>query len=67
MLTPERRYVVGDNSTADYNFGYVMLPKAMRSVMAYDNECQANDIGCRRYPHFSTPAHQGRSYRRSIR
>jgi hypothetical protein len=50
------RYVAGDNSPADYNFGYVVLPKAMRTVMAYDNECQANGFSCQRYPLFSTPA-----------
>jgi hypothetical protein len=34
----------------------VVLRKAIRTVMAYDDECEANGVVCQRYPVFSTPA-----------
>jgi hypothetical protein len=50
------RYVAGEVSPTDYNFGYVALPKAVRTVMAYNNECADNGVVCQRYPLFSTAA-----------
>jgi hypothetical protein len=50
------RYVAGEVPATDYNFGYVNLAKGTRTVMAYNDECLANNIDCQRYPLFSTPA-----------
>ncbi|HEX2447774.1 MAG TPA: zinc-dependent metalloprotease family protein [Methyloceanibacter sp.] len=50
------RYVAGEVPATDYNFGYINLRKALRTVMAYNDECVANGIDCQRYPLFSTPA-----------
>jgi hypothetical protein len=49
------RAVVPDASPEDSNFGYVVLDREVRSVMAYNNACAANDIYCQRLPYFSTP------------
>jgi hypothetical protein len=50
------RYVAGDIPATDYNLGYIDLNKRVRTVMAYNDECIANNIECQRYPLFSTPA-----------
>lgn len=50
------RYVAGEVPATDYNFGYIILRKGVRTVMAYNDECLANNIECQRYPLFSTPA-----------
>lgn len=50
------RFVVGEVPPTDFNFGYIIMSKRVRTVMAYNDECVANDIDCQRYPLFSTPA-----------
>ncbi|MGA7458173.1 MAG: zinc-dependent metalloprotease family protein [Methyloceanibacter sp.] len=50
------RYVAGDVPATDYNFGYIDMRKAVRTVMAYNDQCVANNIDCQRYPLFSTPS-----------
>jgi hypothetical protein len=49
------RYVAGDVPATDYNFGYVMLPQAARTVMAYDHQCQDAGSTCQRFGLYSTP------------
>jgi hypothetical protein len=49
------RYVAGDVPATDYNFGYVMLPQAVRTVMAYDHQCRDAGSTCQRLGLFSTP------------
>lgn len=48
------REVVGQPGMGG-NYGYVLLDKGVRSVMAYNNACQARDSNCERLPYFSTP------------
>jgi hypothetical protein len=50
------RYVAGDVPATDYNLGYIDVAKGVRTVMAYNDECLANNTDCQRYPLFSTPA-----------
>ena len=37
------------------NYGYVLLDREVRSVMAYNNACSAQDVYCRRLPYYSSP------------
>jgi hypothetical protein len=53
------RSVAGTTRPGDYNFGYVLTEKCVRSVMAYDNACRqacaSQSAGCRRLNIFSSP------------
>ncbi len=49
------RYVVGSAPKSQYNFGYVVLNKRIRSIMAYDNKCNDKGFTCERLNRFSDP------------
>jgi len=50
------RFTEGGNpSSSEYNFGYVNLPALVRTIMAYNNECQASGSFCTIIQYFSTP------------
>ncbi|WP_164743012.1 PAN domain-containing protein [Mesorhizobium sp. Z1-4] len=49
------RHVVSDASPDGTNYGYVMVDRGLRSVMAYNNACSKQDTYCRRLPVFSSP------------
>lgn len=53
-LEHDRRVSPGGDPAA-YNYGYVVLDKRVRDVMAYNNACQEQDLYCERLPYFSTP------------
>uniref|UniRef100_A0A486XT72 Uncharacterized protein n=1 Tax=Rheinheimera sp. BAL341 TaxID=1708203 RepID=A0A486XT72_9GAMM len=46
----------------DYNYGYVDLETASKTIMAYSNLCDDNGKSCEQLPYFSNPAleHQNR-------
>src|SRR5690606_25645819 len=49
------RWVSPDADPRAYNFGYVVLDRKVRDVMAYNNACQEQDMYCQRLPYFSSP------------
>lgn len=50
------RYVL-EGILTDYHYGFVNLQAAtpFRTIMAYDDECEDNQVDCARQPIFSTP------------
>lgn len=49
------RAVVREPNPDGTNYGYVLVNREVRSVMAYNNACSAQDVYCRRLPYFSSP------------
>lgn len=51
------RAVVPDADTdpEGTNYGYVMIEREVRSVMAYNNACKDQGVYCERLPYFSSP------------
>jgi len=49
------RYVVSGASQANYNFGYVIVRKQVRDIMAYNNKCVDAGTSCVRLNKFSSP------------
>jgi hypothetical protein len=49
------RAVVNDPNPDGTNYGYVMIDREIRSVMAYNTACAAENVYCRRLPYFSSP------------
>ncbi|WP_309389966.1 zinc-dependent metalloprotease family protein [Chelatococcus sambhunathii] len=49
------RYVAGKAPKSAYNFGFVVLNKRIRSIMAYDNKCNDKGFTCERLNRFSSP------------
>ena len=49
------RYVESPAPNSQYNFGYVNLAGAFRTIMSYSDQCSAASISCTRITYFSTP------------
>jgi len=49
------RYVEPAAPNSQYNFGYVSLAGAFRTIMSYSNRCTAAGIVCSRITYYSTP------------
>ena len=50
------RFTQGGNPpNSEYNFGYVNLLALIRTIMSYDDECQASGTSCMEIQYFSTP------------
>ena len=49
------RYVEDAAPDSQYNFGYVNLAGAFRTIMSYSNQCSAAGISCTRITYFSNP------------
>lgn len=47
-------YVTSGNSKP-YGYGYINLVERWRTIMAYNNQCNANGFYCSRIPYFSNP------------
>lgn len=43
------------DGSGDYNHGYIIHSEKVRTVMAYDDECDDNGYNCQRIQYFSTP------------
>ena len=54
------RFVKPAAANAVYNYGYVNLPKRIRTVMAYPNKCKAVGVNCTRVNWFSSPTVKAR-------
>jgi hypothetical protein len=53
------RYVEAPAPSSQFNFGFVSIPGAFRTIMSYSNKCTAAGISCTRITYYSTPT---RSY-----
>ncbi len=49
------RYVESAAPNSQYNFGYVNLTGAFRTIMSYSDKCSAASIFCTRITYYSTP------------
>jgi len=49
------RGVEGGGDTGSYSYGYVDLTARIRTVMAYDTQCNSAGFSCTRVPYFSSP------------
>jgi hypothetical protein len=49
------RYVEPAAPNSQYNYGYVNIPGAFRTIMSYSDKCSAAGIFCTRITYFSTP------------
>lgn len=44
-----------DNAPYTYNHGYSIIPRRVRTIMAYNNECESNGFDCPRILRWSNP------------
>jgi hypothetical protein len=50
------RYAEGGGISGRYNYGYVIRPLRLRSIMAYDKACMDQGYSCQRLSTYSSPS-----------